>query len=440
MRCGNCGKELEDNWKTCPYCGKEVIGECEESSQIFFPQTPMKKSKGTGWKIGILIVLCLILIGGIFIFVDMKYKRNRENKKSAQDISESVTTEEISTDMSTELSKDSSTTESNVDDSTSEKQDTVYSAELVIDSAISAQVIYDQYTGIYHVPYIDYEGDACHDVNNQLGKLGRDCIDDVDRYGSGCMNLGYKWAVNNDILSILVTAGYDCDVTEYTVYNINLNKDVILSKNDLLAVLNMDNAEFDKAVRNALDHYFEENFGDQLESDDFLRDRYDKTLASSNVSEAIPYIESDGALYITVKIYSIAGGEYYYHTIKVKELEDISSVSGTNPSDDPEYIVDYRSNDTSDFEYILPNSDSEYISDSDLDELTPDECRLALNEIYARHGRKFNDPDYQTYFNSKSWYNGTIDPDDFDDTALFNKYELANRDYIVDYEKRKGYK
>ena len=72
--------------------------------------------------------------------------------------------------------------------------------------------------------------------------------------------------------------------------------------------------------------------------------------------------------------------------------------------------------------------------------LTADECRLALNEIYARHGRKFNDPDYRAYFNSKSWYNGTIDPDDFDDTALFNKYELANRDYIIDYEKRMGYK
>ena len=77
---------------------------------------------------------------------------------------------------------------------------------------------------------------------------------------------------------------------------------------------------------------------------------------------------------------------------------------------------------------------------SDLDGLTPDECRLALNEIYARHGRKFNDPDYQAYFNSKSWYNGTIDPDDFDDTAMFNQYELANRDYIIDYEKRMGYR
>lgn len=172
-----------------------------------------------------------------------------------------------------------------------------------------------------------------------------------------------------------------------------------------------------------------------------LNETYNQTIADSNIKEATPYINKDGVLCVSAKIYSIAGANYYYHMVEVQNLEDSCEFSGESAEYDPNANVDYSASEvqTSD-DYILPNSDSEYISDRDLDGLTADECRLALNEIYARHGRKFNDPDYRAYFNSKSWYNGTIDPDDFDDTALFNKYELANRDYIIDYEKRMGYK
>ncbi len=90
-------------------------------------------------------------------------------------------------------------------------------------------------------------------------------------------------------------------------------------------------------------------------------------------------------------------------------------------------------------EYILPGSDSRYLSEADLEGLTAYECRLARNELFARHGRLFDDEELQAYFDSKSWYNGTIDPDDFDD-SVFNKYEIANRDLIVEYEQEQGYR
>ena len=45
----------------------------------------------------------------------------------------------------------------------------------------------------------------------------------------------------------------------------------------------------------------------------------------------------------------------------------------------------------------------------------------------------------KSYFESKSWYEGTIEPEDFDD-SVFNEYEIANRDLIVEYEKEKGYR
>lgn len=86
--------------------------------------------------------------------------------------------------------------------------------------------------------------------------------------------------------------------------------------------------------------------------------------------------------------------------------------------------------------YILPDSDSKYLSERDLQTLSTQELRLARNEIYARNGRKFDDQALQDYFNSKSWYRGTIAPKDFTKSML-NKYEIFNMDIIVTVEKQR---
>lgn len=84
-------------------------------------------------------------------------------------------------------------------------------------------------------------------------------------------------------------------------------------------------------------------------------------------------------------------------------------------------------------QYILPDSNSRYLTRFDLEGLTIDQCRIARNELYARYGRMFDDKGLQAYFNSCSWYQGTISAADFDET-VFNEFEKANRDLIVQYE------
>lgn len=100
---------------------------------------------------------------------------------------------------------------------------------------------------------------------------------------------------------------------------------------------------------------------------------------------------------------------------------------------------DYEENE-SDFkgEYILPDSDSVYLELSDLQGLSAEECRIARNEIYARHGRIFRDNELQAYFEQFDWYEGMYDADEFDDSVL-NDYEKANRDLISSYESEMGY-
>lgn len=83
--------------------------------------------------------------------------------------------------------------------------------------------------------------------------------------------------------------------------------------------------------------------------------------------------------------------------------------------------------------YVLPNSSSSYLSASDVKNLSSYQLMIARNEIYARHGRKFNDSELQAYFNSKSWYKGTVNPEDFS-TSVFNDYEIQNIELIQSYE------
>lgn len=87
-------------------------------------------------------------------------------------------------------------------------------------------------------------------------------------------------------------------------------------------------------------------------------------------------------------------------------------------------------------DYIFPDSDSVLLTDSEVSGLSKDQLRLGRNEILARHGRRFNDQSLQQYFDSKSWYNGTISPEEFDanlDSRL-NDVERANIEIIKKYE------
>lgn len=84
-------------------------------------------------------------------------------------------------------------------------------------------------------------------------------------------------------------------------------------------------------------------------------------------------------------------------------------------------------------EFIFADSDSRYLTIDDLAGLDADTLRYARNEIYARRGRRFNDQELQSYFDSKSWYQGIIAPEDFQESML-SDIERKNAELILDYE------
>ena len=82
-----------------------------------------------------------------------------------------------------------------------------------------------------------------------------------------------------------------------------------------------------------------------------------------------------------------------------------------------------------DSEYIIPDSNSRYLTESDISGLSLQQLNYAKNEIYARRGRKFDSVELQEYFGSKSWYHGTIEPSQFTNDML-NDYEIKNADLL----------
>ena len=84
-----------------------------------------------------------------------------------------------------------------------------------------------------------------------------------------------------------------------------------------------------------------------------------------------------------------------------------------------------------DSEYILPLSSTSYLTEDDISDMDADELQMAINEIYARHNRKFVLPEVQSYFNSRSWYDGFIEAEDFD-VSVMNAYEGANISLLAD--------
>lgn len=83
--------------------------------------------------------------------------------------------------------------------------------------------------------------------------------------------------------------------------------------------------------------------------------------------------------------------------------------------------------------FILDESSTRLLTAEDLEGLTDEELMLARNEIYARNGRMFNDPQLQNYFNSQDWYNGTISANTFRD-SIMSEVESRNIDFIANFE------
>ena len=95
----------------------------------------------------------------------------------------------------------------------------------------------------------------------------------------------------------------------------------------------------------------------------------------------------------------------------------------------------------SDTDYVMPDSNSRKLTESDIDRLTLRGINYAKNELFARHGRKFKSQELQRFFNSRSWYYGYLEASSSTDKEIqsnFNSYEKYNCDLLYERESSMG--
>ncbi len=73
------------------------------------------------------------------------------------------------------------------------------------------------------------------------------------------------------------------------------------------------------------------------------------------------------------------------------------------------------------------------VIDADLNDKNGVELDIMRNTIFAVHGRKFDTPGLQDYFNQQSWYTPKYSPKEFP-SKLLTKLEQQNVDYIARYQ------
>lgn len=132
----------------------------------------------------------------------------------------------------------------------------------------------------------------------------------------------------------------------------------------------------------------------------------------------------------------ISGDIYIkYDTVylKANKIVDEDGKEVTLKKEEPEQPQDTASQSRLSDSYIIPESNQRLLTYSDVQYLTLQEINYAKNEIYARHGRRFQSAELQNYFNTKSWYNGTIAPENFSD-SLLSSVEQKNAAFLRDVE------
>ena len=77
--------------------------------------------------------------------------------------------------------------------------------------------------------------------------------------------------------------------------------------------------------------------------------------------------------------------------------------------------------------FVLYFSSSRPVTYDDLIGLSAEELRIARNEIFARHGRRFVDAELQAHFNTMPWYTPTLD---YGVEPVLSDVELANAEFI----------
>ena len=389
--CRFCGKQAAEGTKFCTGCGKSL--ELTEASPVVMPKQ-VQANKPAGAKKNVLPIVIIIVAAVLVVGLGIGAVCLLNSDLFDRDDSDEITSEEVKTEFDDENEREDESLNEEIQqdeaDDTELSQNVDRSLPIPLNAAVSASSSIDN--NLYAVSSI------CD------GNAATSWAEGVAGYGVGeylIANLDAEYM----IYGMAVLPGYLVSVEEFNSCSYPVKFDVTAGGKTQTVEITQFNCDF--------------NFS----NNSYVYLDFAEPVKASEVKITI------AGVYENVNSDATSIAELRLYTYPTEEEANYYS--------EESWKLDYVAVNV---DYILPTSNSEYLTMDDLEGLSAEQCRIARNELYARYGRRFLDESLQAYFDSKSWYRGTIEPDDFVDLEWLNEYEIANRDLIVEYETAKGYR
>ncbi len=183
----------------------------------------------------------------------------------------------------------------------------------------------------YHIPQIHLPGQTVSQINAEIyeefHKFVDYSIDEIALNGwpVSC-GINYEWSVHTDILSVMIynDMSSECGSTQYATYNISVSTGEVVEKDAVIAAAGLSPEQFPELAKTALKWDFETGYDLSEEMYDyyqeFLNEQLEKTIADENINDIRLYLNEQAQLCIIWRAYSIAGADYYWHTMNLTEF------------------------------------------------------------------------------------------------------------------------
>ncbi len=171
----------------------------------------------------------------------------------------------------------------------------------------------------YRVPQIEADTQGAEAINKAIADTYGPIVDGVkesvsEKVSLSCLYVAWETYQYENILSLVVSCGWDADMDSYNVYLYDIASGQQLTTEDLLKTLNVDEQAFLEAVRRAAAAKFDTQYGAIAggDMDEFLTERRDWTLSDENINMDVrTYADGAGKLHVVLPIGSIAGADSY---------------------------------------------------------------------------------------------------------------------------------
>ena len=178
----------------------------------------------------------------------------------------------------------------------------------------------NKYNYSYIIPCFTLSGGDVEQINQNIYDVLYPEIEEnlksmKDGFSIYLIDVGYDAYLNGSVLSLVCKLRLDFDISEYYIWNLNIETGKLFSDEELFDMTGMghDGTSLLDVTAACVGRYCTENTPDLDVS--FVREQYEKTISTDNLSQARYFFDENGDLQCFVRIFSVAGAGYYYRII-----------------------------------------------------------------------------------------------------------------------------